>query len=76
MGLFRCFLGGTTYAARPLKQSLVLAGCALSFIQNNASYSQFAQILYATPNTANLSSKILALSRARLVPIAQPSTTK
>ena len=32
-----------------------LAGCALSYIQGNGSYSMFAQILYATPSSANLS---------------------
>ncbi len=31
------------------------AGCALSYIQANSSYSMFAQILYATPSSANLS---------------------
>ena len=34
-----------------------LTGCALSFLQNNGSYSRFAQILYATPSSANLSGK-------------------
>ena len=38
------------------------AGCALSYIQANSSYSKFAQILYATPYTANLSSEFLQLS--------------
>ncbi len=32
-----------------------VAGCALSYIQANSSYSMFAQILYATPSSANIS---------------------
>ncbi|CAK0786837.1 hypothetical protein CVIRNUC_010051 [Coccomyxa viridis] len=48
------------------------AGCALSFIQNNGSYSRFAQILYATPSSANLSA-ILSDQIAGITLFAPPN---
>ena len=46
-----------THASSPavLERVSGTAGCALSYIQANSSYSMFAQILYATPSSANIS---------------------
>ena len=52
------------------------AGCALSYIQANSSYSMFAQILYATPSSANLSGTPPSPVASSDILYASPTTAK